>query len=226
MRAARRLGYDLVDHAEPEEVLGGDLERFRGALPLARVLPENRGAALGGDDGVDGVLEHQHPIGEADRKRAARATFADNRGDDGRLQRGHFDQAAGDRFRLASFFRAESRIGARRVHERDDGRAEFGGQPHQPHRLAVALGMRHAEVAIQVLLGIPAFLMTDHHDAGAIEPRPPSHNRRVVPIEPVAVELDEVGEDGVHVVERVGTAGMTGDLHALHRRQVLIDLET
>ena len=68
--------------------------------------------------------------------------------------------------------------------------------------------------------------MTDHHDAGAIEPRPPSHNRWVVPIEPVAVELDEVGEHGVHVIERVGTAGMTGNLHALHRRQVLIDLET
>src|SRR5438477_4587670 len=46
VRAARRLGDDLVDHAEREEVLGGDLQRFRGPLPLARVLPENRGAAL------------------------------------------------------------------------------------------------------------------------------------------------------------------------------------
>ena len=40
------------------------------------------------------------------------------------------------------------------------------------------------------------------------------------------MELDEVGEDGVDIVERVGTAGMPGDLHALHRRQVLVDVET
>src|SRR2546426_10634088 len=86
MRAARRLGHDLVDHAELQEVLGGDLECFRGTLPLACVFPENRRAALGGDDGVDGVLEHQHPLGEADRKGPARATLADDCGNDGRLQ--------------------------------------------------------------------------------------------------------------------------------------------
>src|SRR5438105_235821 len=81
VRAARRLGDDLVDHAEREAVLGGDLERFRCPLALARVLPENRGAALGRDDGIDGVLEHQHAIGEPDRERAARAAFTDDRGD-------------------------------------------------------------------------------------------------------------------------------------------------
>src|SRR2546421_9544943 len=71
MRAARRLGHDLVDHAELQEVLGGDLECFRGTLPLACVFPENRRAALGGADRGDGILEHQHPIGGADRKRGA-----------------------------------------------------------------------------------------------------------------------------------------------------------
>src|SRR5437660_2810388 len=47
------LGDDLVDHAEPEQVGRGDLEGFGGALALAGVFPENRGAALGGDDRVD-----------------------------------------------------------------------------------------------------------------------------------------------------------------------------
>src|SRR5256884_2443430 len=49
VRPARRLGDDLVDHPELQQVLGGDLERLRGPLPLARVPPEGRGAALRGD---------------------------------------------------------------------------------------------------------------------------------------------------------------------------------
>src|SRR5439155_455518 len=39
VRAARRLRDDLVDHPELEQLLGGDLERFRGPFPQARVLP-------------------------------------------------------------------------------------------------------------------------------------------------------------------------------------------
>ncbi len=56
------------------------------------------------------------------------------------------------------------------------------------------------------------------------EPGPAADDRRVVAVEPVAVELDEVGEDGAEVVEGVGAAGMAGDHHALDRRQVAVDL--
>src|ERR1051326_7104527 len=44
--AAGRLGHDLVDHAEIQKVLRGDLQGFRGALTLACVLSQNRGAFL------------------------------------------------------------------------------------------------------------------------------------------------------------------------------------
>src|SRR5256885_3828823 len=54
----------------------------------------------------------------------------------------------------------------------DHRRAELRGLAHQPHGLAIALRMRHAEVAVQVFLRITAFLMPDDHDAGAVEPRP------------------------------------------------------
>src|SRR5437899_4640436 len=46
MRPAPRLGDDLVDHAQLEQIVCGDLERFGRALSLARVLPENSGAPL------------------------------------------------------------------------------------------------------------------------------------------------------------------------------------
>src|SRR3989454_8263943 len=49
MGPARRLGDDLVDDAELHQILGGDLERLGGPLPLARVLPQDGRAALGGD---------------------------------------------------------------------------------------------------------------------------------------------------------------------------------
>src|SRR3989442_7451519 len=57
VRTPRRLGDDLVDHPELEQVVGRELERLGGALALARVLPQNGGASLGRDYRVHGVLE-------------------------------------------------------------------------------------------------------------------------------------------------------------------------
>ena len=85
--------------------------------------------------------------------------------------------------------------------------------------------MRHPEVAVEIVLGIAALLVTDDHDADAVEPRPSADDGRIVPVQPVAVQLDEVGEHGVDVVEWVRAAGMAGDLHALHRREIAIDLD-
>src|SRR5262245_8807673 len=125
--APGRLGNDLVDHSEVEQVLGGNLESFRGALTLARILPQNRGTPFRRDHGIHRVLEHQHTIGEPDRERPARAAFADDRGNDRGLQRRHFDQTTRDRLGLAPLFRAEPRVGAWRIDKRNDGGAEFGG---------------------------------------------------------------------------------------------------
>ena len=54
------------------------LERGGGLPRLARVAPEDRGAALGRDHRVDRVLLHQHAVGERDRDRAAGAALADD----------------------------------------------------------------------------------------------------------------------------------------------------
>src|ERR1700704_1488803 len=51
VRPAWGLGDDLVDDPQLQQVFGSDLERLGRALPLACVLPEDGGAALGGDDG-------------------------------------------------------------------------------------------------------------------------------------------------------------------------------
>src|SRR6184192_4328403 len=102
--------------------------------------------------------------------------------------------------------------------------AEQFREVHEAQRLAVALRMGHPEIAPQVLLGVAPLLMADHHDARAVQPRPPGHHRRVVAEQPVAVQLHEVGEYGAEIVERVGPLRVARHLHALHRRQVLVDL--
>src|SRR5437667_4335 len=131
VRPTRRLGDDLVDDPELQQILGRDLQGLGGPLPLARVLPE-------------------------------------------------------------------------------DGRA--------------ALGVGHAEIAMEVLLRVAALLVPDHHHAHAVEPGPPPDDRRIVTEQAVAVQLDEVGEHRAQVVERVRSLRVAGHLHALHRRQVLVDL--
>src|SRR5712671_2412907 len=67
-RFAQRRGGGLGVGVRPARRLGGP-------LPLARVLPEDGGAAFGGDDRVHRVLEHQHAVGETDGERAARASL-------------------------------------------------------------------------------------------------------------------------------------------------------
>ena len=121
---------------------------------LVGALPENGGAALGRDDGVDAVLQHHEDVGHAERQCTARAPFADDDADDGHFKGRHFQQVAADGLGLATLLGPHAGKGARGVDEGDDGQAELLGQLHQAQRLAIALGTRHAEVAVRALLGI------------------------------------------------------------------------
>ena len=104
------------------------------------------------------------------------------------------------------------------------GRVEARGGLHQAQRLAVALRVRHAEVALDVLLGVAALLVPDHHHRLPVEARPAADDRRIVAEQAVAVQLDEVGEDRREVVERVRAPRMPRHLHPLHRREAPVDL--
>ena len=114
----------------------------------------------------------------------------------GVAQAGHHAEVARDGLGLAALLGADARVGARRVDEGDDRLAELLGQLHQPQRLAVALGVRHAEVARDLLLRVAALLVADDHDAraprtGRGRPRSPASS----PKQAVAVQLDEVVEE-------------------------------
>ena len=98
------------------------------------------------------------------------------------------------------------------VDEGDDRQAEPLGELHDPHRLAVALGVRHPEVAPDVLLGVGALLLADDDDPPAVEPGEPGDDRRVVAEQPVAVELDEVVGHRRDELERPRPVQVAGEL--------------
>ena len=104
------------------------------------------------------------------------------------------------------------------------GRREFLGEPHQAQRLAVALGIGAAEVALDVLLQLAAFLMADDGALATGDRGEAAGHRLVIGKKPVAAEFDEVRERKLEVIERIGARGMAGDLHALPGGEVQVNL--
>jgi hypothetical protein len=91
----------------------------------------------------------------------------------------------------------------------------FSARPHQPQRLAVALGPRHAEIAVDLFLGVAPLLVANDHHRLAVEARQPADDGMVVGKGAIAVQFLEIGEDVLDVVERVGPLRMArhlGDL--------------
>src|SRR5579871_1203064 len=110
MRAANRLRNDAIDELQIEQILRGQLEGGSSILRVGGGAPEDGGAALRRNYGIDGVLEHVNAVSGCDRDGAAGAAFADDDGDER-----HFDAKAGldgfsDGLGLAAFLRLEAGI--------------------------------------------------------------------------------------------------------------------
>ncbi len=142
----------------------------------------------------------------------------------GAEEHGHLAQVERNGLGHAAFFRFDARVRRRRVHEADDRTAELFGHFHQAQRLAVTLGARVAEVAVNLLLGVAALLVADHQHRPAVVVGHPRHNGVIVGKAAVAVQLDEVGEQLFHVVERGRPRRVACHEHALPGGEVLVQL--
>ena len=85
--------------------------------------------------------------------------------------------------------------------------------------------MRATEIALQILLGIPAFLVPHDHALDPTQRRQPTRHGVVITQMPVAMQLDKVGEQLVDVIQRVGTLRMPGDFGDLPRGEIAVDIE-
>ena len=192
VRAANRLFYHFVGDAEFLEISGGEAQgagRVGGAFG---VVEKNGRAAFRGNDGVIGVGEDEKTVADADADGAAAAAFAYDYGDDGDGKVHHVAEIFRDGLGLAALFGADAGIRAGRVDERHDRETEAVRHFHQPHGLAVALGMGHAEVALDVFLGGAAFLLAYQHDLSAAHGCESADHRLVVLEAPVAVQFLEI----------------------------------
>src|SRR5208283_638813 len=88
-------------------------------------------------------------------------------------------------------------------------------------RLAIALGQRLAEIALDSLGGRAAPLMTHDGDRPASEIGEPRHDRSVVGEAPVPMYLDKVAHQQVDVIERLRAIGMPRQANALDRARRL-----
>ena len=87
------------------------------------------------------------------------------------------------------------------------GPAKLFGLLHQADSFSIPLGMGQAEIAADVLLGIPSLLRADHRDRSPVEEGDAADDRRIVPERPVAVQLDEIVKEEIDIVEGRRTLG-------------------
>ena len=124
----------------------------------------------------------------------------------GTSQFGHLQQVAGDGLGLAAFLGIDAGPGAGGVDEGQDRQAEAFGHLHQAQRLAVALGLGHAEIAADLGLGVAALLVADHHHRAAVDARQAADDGVVVGEGAVAGQLLELVADHPQVIQRVRAA--------------------
>ena len=80
-------------------------------------------------------------------------------------------QQSVERAMASAWPRSSARCQDRRppIHKADDGDAEAIRHLHEPHRLAVALGLGHAEIVLKPALRVGALLVAHNHDRAAME---------------------------------------------------------
>src|SRR5918993_2585549 len=224
MGPAHRFRHDLVDDAERQQIRRREFQGRR-RFHLARgVAPQDRGAAFGWNDAVDGELVHQDTVADRNAEGAAAAALATHVYDDGDVEQRHLAKVHGDGLGYPAFLRLHARVGGGRVDKHDDGAAELLRQPHPPERLAVTLRLRITEVPEDLLLGVAAPLVVpDNEHRHALVEGGARHDGVIVSEPSITMDLDEIAEQETGVLEHARPGRVTSNLYALPRRQVTVD---
>ena len=119
---------------------------------------------------------------------------------------------------------ADARIRARGVDEGDEGKPKLLGHAHESKRLSVALGMRAAEIAVQIFLHVTALLLADDHAANAADGGEPAGHRGIVAEEAVAFEFHKVGAGHANIIEEKRAGDVARNLNALPGIEVAVDV--
>ena len=118
-----------------------------------------------------------------------RAALADDSRNGWHPQVHHFTQVDRDGFGNVAFFRANARISAGRIDERNHRQIKFLAELHQAQRFAITFRMRAPEIAHHIFLGVAALLIRDHDATLLPQHRNPAWHGLVVAKQTVAVQL-------------------------------------
>ena len=84
--------------------------------------------------------------------------------------------------------------------------------------------MSRAKIAKDVFLGVAALLRADDNDAVFAQAGKTPNHRAIFGKEPIAVQFGEIGERRIEIIEGVRAFGMPGELDALPRGEVGVNL--
>src|SRR5713101_2334221 len=224
MRAAFRLGNDLIHNPQLFQILCRNFHGYRCGLRFRRVAPDDRSATFRRNHRIETIFQNVDAISHRNRQRSSRAPFPGHRHDHRHRQPRHLAQVPRDRFALPALFRVDSRIRARRIDQRNNGPAELRRELHHAQCLPVAFRLRLAKIPDQPLLRVAPLLMADDRHRTPVEFSQPRNNGFVVGVAAVPVQFNKVREKQIDKVQRVRSLLVPRDLRALPRPQVRVEL--
>ncbi|MNJ46953.1 hypothetical protein D3C77_420960 [compost metagenome] len=163
-----RLRHNLLDNLHCQQILCRNFHRFGGLVCFGSILPQYRSCPIRRYYGVNGVLQHDYSVPNAQRERPAAATFTDNYANDWYAQHGHIAKITSYRFRLSSLLSGYTRIGPLRVDKSNDRALKFIGLLHKAQRLAESFRMRTSKETSYVVLRILTPLLPHYSNRNAI----------------------------------------------------------
>jgi hypothetical protein len=222
--APRRLDDYLVDDSEAGQVASGQPESASRRTRARAVAPEDRRAAFRRDHRIDGLVQHQEDVADADGECAPAATLSRDHRHDRSANPGHDEQGACDGLALSPFFRLLARRRSLSIDQRDQWKAQLFGEPHNACGLAVPLRMRAAEISLDVLPRVAPFGMADQSGGPTVHESETGDDRRVVAEPAVPMKLDKLAHQCRRIIHHLGPGHISSQLHRLPRGGVAGDL--
>src|SRR5207244_11857786 len=107
--------------------------------------------------------------GDPNATRSAAAAFTGDDRNNRNCQARHSAEIARNCFGLAALFGPQSWICAWRIYKRHNRTAKVLSDFHRPKGFAITFSIRHAKIAVNLLLGVAGLLMAHDHHFFAVE---------------------------------------------------------
>ena len=85
---------------------------------------------------------------------------------------------------------------------------------HYPHGFSIALRPRHTKIAVNVLLGVTALLVTDKGNTLTFKTTNPAYYCWIITKQAIAMQFINVFQNPVNIIQRIWSSRMTRKLRS------------